>query len=156
MKAIVICALFALSLSSKIISHEYVDQLKKVAPFEVYTPEENPFRDYTDEELKSLMGDWDASTDEPLYDFYRGKEKKSLKDLPESYDFRTDYSDCTLAIKNQLSCGSCWAFAGSTALQHRFCFASQKEVKVVLSPQHLVSCDKASMACNGGGVSFKY
>ena len=70
------------------------------------------------------MGDFDAKDEEP----FDGLALK-VRDVPESWDFRVDYADCALTIKDQMSCGSCWAFAASTALQHRFCFASHKEVK---------------------------
>ena len=33
----------------------FVDNLKKVAPYEVYTPEENPFRDWTTEEIQRML-----------------------------------------------------------------------------------------------------
>lgn len=75
-----------------------------------------------------------------------------VKDYPETFDWRSEKlgSQCIHPIRNQLHCGSCWAFAGSEALSDRFCIASNGTVNVVLSPQYMVSCDKSNFGCNGG------
>lgn len=148
MRTIIALALIALSVSNTIISRRHIEHLKKVAPWEVYEYEENPFRDYTDEEIHALMGDLSINDIvEEKDDFYPGK----YNDVPESYDWRKEFPNCQMRIKDQASCGSCWAFAGSTAFEHRVCQHSQGKQNVELSPQNLVSCDTASFACNGGG-----
>ena len=82
----------------------------------------------------------------PLKSFYeRGtisydsnKIKKIIEDnkFPESYNF-IDKEKPTVYIKDQESCGSCWAFASSTALAYRFI---KQGIDVNLSPQNLISC----------------
>ena len=78
----------------------------------------------------------------PLKNFYeRGefvydseKIKKIIEEnkFPDSYNF-IDKENPTVHIKNQLSCGSCWAFASSTALAYRF---KKQGIDVNLSPQN--------------------
>jgi len=60
-------------------------------------------------------------------------------------------------VKDQKSCGSCWAFASVGALEGAH-FKATGEL-VSLSEQQLVSCDKAvNSGCNGGmpGEAFQY
>jgi cathepsin B len=65
-----------------------------------------------------------------------------------SFDARTKWGGCVHSIRDQASCGSCWAFGSSEALSDRFCINGG--VNTVLSPQDLVSCDSSDLACNGG------
>ena len=91
----------------------------------------------------------------PLKNFYeRGKisyDAEKIKKIieennfPESYNF-IDKEKPTLHIKNQESCGSCWAFATTTALAYRF---KKQGIDVDLSPQHLISCYISD--CDEGG-----
>jgi len=67
---------------------------------------------------------------------------------PASFDSRTQWSGKIHAIRDQASCGSCWAFGASEALSDRLAIAGGSNL--VLSPQDLVSCEKDQMACNGG------
>ena len=53
-------------------------------------------------------------------------------------------------IRDQMRCGSCWAFAASEVLGDRFALASQGKINHVLSPEDMVSCDKGDHGCNGG------
>lgn len=54
------------------------------------------------------------------------------------------------AVRNQLTCGSCWAVAASTALSHRYSIATQTPVE--LSETFPMSCMEGyqSQQCNGG------
>jgi cathepsin B len=70
--------------------------------------------------------------------------------VPTNFDARTQWPKCIQAIRNQQSCGSCWAFASAEPLGDRFCIATNGTVSKVLSPQYLVSCDKTELGCNGG------
>lgn len=66
--------------------------------------------------------------------------------LPDSFDWRTKVAKAPM-IKNQGSCGSCWAFATSTVMEWVMAIAKKG---VELSPQELVSCDSTSYGCGGG------
>ena len=72
--------------------------------------------------------------------------------LAGSFDSRTRWPTCINPIRDQQRCGSCWAFGAAEALSDRFCIQSNASVKVVLSPQDLVSCNTAggNMGCGGG------
>ena len=52
MKSFVIIALISVSLCG-FITQEEVDVLRTFAPFEVYDADENPFKDYTEEQIKT-------------------------------------------------------------------------------------------------------
>eukprot|EP00217_Crustomastix_stigmatica_P000310 CAMPEP_0183820322 /NCGR_PEP_ID=MMETSP0803_2-20130417/64584_1 /TAXON_ID=195967 /ORGANISM="Crustomastix stigmata, Strain CCMP3273" /LENGTH=324 /DNA_ID=CAMNT_0026065219 /DNA_START=32 /DNA_END=1006 /DNA_ORIENTATION=+ len=70
--------------------------------------------------------------------------------IPAQFDARQEWPSYIHPIRNQLMCGSCWAFAASEALSDRFAIASKGKVDVVLSPEDMVSCDTTDMGCNGG------
>jgi cathepsin B len=65
----------------------------------------------------------------------------STKDLPESFDARTQWPQLIHPVRDQGGCGSCWAFAASEVLSDRLAIATQGKQNVVLSPMALVNCD---------------
>jgi xylem cysteine proteinase len=68
-----------------------------------------------------------------------------------------DGKDWTTPIKNQGSCGSCWAFSTTGALESRAAIKSGSASNVVnLAEQELVDCDKGNGGCNGGWPSKAY
>mmetsp|Transcript_72690 Transcript_72690/g.207038 ORF Transcript_72690/g.207038 Transcript_72690/m.207038 type:complete len:335 (+) Transcript_72690:482-1486(+) len=68
-------------------------------------------------------------------------------DLPDSIDWRD--SGAVTDVKNQGSCGSCWAFSAAETLEsHIF---MQTGSLLELSPQQLVSCSKNPKECGGTG-----
>jgi cathepsin B len=73
-----------------------------------------------------------------------------LISLPVSFDWRQQNPGCMHPVRDQMRCGSCWAFSASEVLSDRFCLATKGKTNVVLSPQTLVSCDKQNMGCQGG------
>ena len=71
--------------------------------------------------------------------------------IPTEYDTRKQYTNCNIeTIRDQGSCGSCWAFGAVEALEDRICIHSGGNSSIVLSPQYLVSCDKNNAGCSGG------
>lgn len=71
--------------------------------------------------------------------------------IPDEYDARERYESCNIeTIRDQGSCGSCWAFGAVEALEDRMCIHGGGNASIVLSPQYLVSCDKNNAGCSGG------
>lgn len=54
-----------------------------------------------------------------------------------------------LTPRDQLQCGSCWAFSTVTVLANRISIATRGTYKQDLSAQYLVSCDEAASGCDG-------
>jgi len=76
-------------------------------------------------------------------------------EAPEAYDWRD--SGVVSPVKNQGSCGSCWAFSAIGNIESQL--ALQTKTVVQLSEQELVDCDKGDdQGCNGGlmETAFKY
>jgi len=72
--------------------------------------------------------------------------------LPSSFDWR-DNGGVT-PVKNQGSCGSCWAFGTVAPLEAAIKIEEGKTVD--LSEQWLVSCNKDGWGCNGGWWAHDY
>ncbi|XP_020510682.2 cathepsin K [Labrus bergylta] len=74
--------------------------------------------------------------------------------LPKSIDYRK--KGMVTAVKNQGSCGSCWAFSSCGALEGQL--AKTTGQLVDLSPQNLVDCVTENDGCGGGYMTnaFKY
>ena len=57
-------------------------------------------------------------------------------------------------VKNQASCGSCWAFSSTGGMEGAHFVASGKLLS--FSEQQLVSCSKLNHACNGGSMALAF
>ncbi|UYV64275.1 CTSB, partial [Cordylochernes scorpioides] len=78
-------------------------------------------------------------------------------EIPESYDVREAWSQCKSVhlIRDQGSCGSCWAHGAVEAISDRICIASKGEVQVEISASDLVSCCPGwwcGRGCKGGWI----
>lgn len=140
MRTIVLISLLTIIISKNIINKSFYEELKKVAPFKLYEPEENPFRDWTNEEIRRMLGTKIKNYDIP----------EETVEISESYDFRTAHPECSLGVRDQGHCGGCWAFAAAMTLQQRYC--KDLGERVELSPQDLISCDTKNFHCNGGSL----
>lgn len=76
--------------------------------------------------------------------------------LPKEFDSRQQWPSCIGSVRNQLHCGSCWAFSGTSAFSDRLCI--NKGINVVLSPQQLVSCDTfdGAKGCHGAMITSSW
>jgi len=73
----------------------------------------------------------------------------------ENFDGRQEFGECIHPIRDQGSCGSCWAFATSEVASDRACIDSKKDAKykdLIFSPQYLVDCDTQESGCNGAAT----
>ena len=77
---------------------------------------------------------------------------KSSNAAPSSYDWR-NYNRVA-AVKDQGSCGSCWAF--STVANLEGLYAAKKGVIKTFSEQMLVDCDTSDSGCNGGLMEYAF
>ena len=71
---------------------------------------------------------------------------------PDSWDWR-DYGYVS-PVKDQGSCGSCWAFATVANLEGLY--YKGKGVMKTFSEQMLVDCDTYDSACNGGLMEYSF
>uniref|UniRef100_A0A915ERJ4 Peptidase C1A papain C-terminal domain-containing protein n=1 Tax=Ditylenchus dipsaci TaxID=166011 RepID=A0A915ERJ4_9BILA len=74
-------------------------------------------------------------------------------ELPTNFDSREHWPSCQSikAIRDQSSCGSCWAFGAVEAMSDRICIASGGNIQVSLSADDLLSCCRScGFGCNGG------
>jgi C1A family cysteine protease len=69
--------------------------------------------------------------------------------LPSSYDLR-DYG--LTSVKDQGSCGSCWAFATAGVVENLIQLYDGKTTD--LSEQWLINCNTEGYGCNGGWFTF--
>jgi cathepsin B len=92
----------------------------------------------------------------------REKGTTGVGKSPLNFDSRTQFPGCIGAIRNQLHCGACWAFAAAEVLSDRFCIASNGSINVTLAPQDLISCGhvrtppKYMLGCDGGVPEYAW
>jgi len=117
-----------------------------------YTLGHNEYSDLSNEEFNTRMGfKFKKKT------FLRTKKNrktklnmvhkvKNLESTPSSVDWVE--KGAVTDVKNQGSCGSCWSFSTTGALEGAYAIASGSLVS--LSEQQLVSCDTTDSGCGGG------
>jgi C1A family cysteine protease len=111
-----------------------------------YTVGENPATMYPLEEICGLRepADWRKAA--------RFVEVTPRLDLPSAFNW-CDQGICT-PVKNQGSCGSCWAFGTVGPLELNIMWKDGQEVD--LSEQWLVSCNQEGWGCAGGWWAHDY
>lgn len=80
-------------------------------------------------------------------------DEGTVTELPENFDSRVQWPNCPTIgeIRDQGSCGSCWAFGAAEAMSDRFCIHSNGTKHFYFSSEHLISCcHTCGFGCNGG------
>lgn len=113
----------------------------------------NQFSDLSPEEFKSLYLPYKFEVPEQkIFEIIENVDD----DYPLSIDWRQ--SGAVSEVKNQGTCGSCWSFSASGAIEGAWQIAGNQLVS--LSEQHLISCSFSygNNGCNGGLMSdaFNY
>jgi hypothetical protein len=73
--------------------------------------------------------------------------------IPPSYDARDSWPSCFGPVLDSGNCSSSYATAAAEVLAMRYCIAdNEKYSGLRLSAQQILSCDKKSNGCKGGGV----
>lgn len=113
-----------------------------------FTVGHNEFSDLTWEEFRAK---YTGFKDRSNYLRSKDNTKRSVYkyqglDIPDDVDWTTQ--GAVTDVKNQMECGSCWAFSTTGSVEGANAIASGTLVS--LSEQMLVSCDTNDGGCNGG------
>ncbi|OWR55554.1 cathepsin B cysteine proteinase [Danaus plexippus plexippus] len=107
--------------------------------------------------IKKLMG---ALEDKYLHKLYTVEhDDDTINNLPENFDPRDKWPNCPTLneIRDQGSCGSCWAFGAVEAMTDRYCTYSNGTKHFHFSAEDLLSCcPVCGLGCNGGIPSFAW
>jgi len=68
-------------------------------------------------------------------------KQKIIDNLPKEFDGRLVWKDYLSPIRNQGKCGSCWAWASTSALADRFCLRTNNKINPILTPLRPLLCD---------------
>ena len=101
-----------------------------------------PTRDYT-----QYLGALSGGPQLPV------KDIKVRNDLPKEFDPVKQWPECPSLkeIRDQSTCGSCWAFGAAEAATDRLCIASKGKHQERLSDEDLLTCcTSCGFGCNGG------
>jgi len=112
-----------------------------------WTEKVSRYADLTAEEFRTNILNGYVNTYKPTLPENPNKVKVDTTQLPAAVDWR-DLGAIT-AVKDQGSCGSCWAFAAVEMLES-YAFIESGEL-IELSAQQLTSCTPNSLECGGTG-----
>nr|ACO11618.1 Cathepsin B precursor [Caligus rogercresseyi] len=140
--------------SNSILSSEYIHSINEAS--EIWKAGRNFHPETSSNYLRSLMGVLPNHKDHlpPPLPSLLGTEA-----LPSDFDAREHWPNCPSIrlIRDQGSCGSCWAFGAAEAMSDRICIHTNKNVNI--SAENLLSCCySCGFGCNGGfpGAAWKY
>ena len=128
------------AVNAYIISHNNTESSYKLG--------HNQFSDWTHEEYRTLLGLREGLQQENVVVF-------NAENTPESVNWVT--AGAVTGVKNQGSCGSCWSFSTTGAMEGAHYVATGELLS--FSEQQLVDCATGrylNMGCNGGNPLWAY
>ena len=145
--------LFLFLLSADLSSGAEIDVIKMAISSRAakWTAQENPISLLPREERRKRLGAFEDAVPEG------GMVKQfsyAAAPLPSAYDWRNvSGNNFVTPVRNQGSCGSCWAFAVTAALEAKALITfNLPGTNLNLSEQIVLSCSSAG-TCNGGSTT---
>jgi len=118
-----------------------------------------PISELSQKEFQNLLGDRTPADIESKVTYSKKtvqSNEESVLMVPKFFDWRKRSPECVGAIRNQLSCGSCWSFATTESVQDRTCIATRGRVSSGpnYAPQDVIECNFANAGCGGGSFQL--
>lgn len=108
------------------------------------------FDGMTLQEIRNLMGVRETPEDQKL----PMKHVIELGDIPTEFSSAATWPNCNSIkeVRDQSTCGSCWAFGAVEAISDRICITSGQKLQVRISAEDLLTCCglTCGQGCNGG------
>ena len=144
------------------ISQELVDSIRQF-PNRQWEPVDswlNPLHDLTSSEAVGLSGTIvEPRTTPPSVASLNQAYEVSLLSFPREFDARVEHAQCKHPIRNQLKCGSCWAFSVAETWSDNACILGLPNVtnKTVFSVEDILACASfGSGKCGGGRINYAF
>jgi cathepsin L len=122
---------------------------------ETYTKGVNEYSDLSFEEFSHIYLNARSQRNLTNVPGAKGRTTSAVKttvNIPASLDLRnTGYVG---AIKNQGSCGSCYAFSVVASLEGAYYYKYKRSI--ILSEQNIIDCSRVTSGCNGGNTAYAF
>lgn len=155
MKLLIIAFALVAAVSANILHHlhplsdEMIHYVNKIS--ETWKADKHKFQSWSLKSVKRLMG-------VPLNRLKPIRLPQLIhevdpKSIPDTFDARTQWPNCPTIqeVRDQGSCGSCWAFGAVEAMSDRICINSKGSNNFHLSAEDMVSCcTSCGFGCEGG------
>ncbi|KAM3144085.1 hypothetical protein pb186bvf_003849 [Paramecium bursaria] len=148
MRIILLIALASSVFSFKFQSESFFEQINQAQ--DLWTAGYNERWDnFTPESLMTQFGVLETPDYLKIEEF---REYPQIVGLPENFDSRQQWPQCESLkeIRDQSTCGSCWAFGAVEAMSDRYCIDTGVQIRI--SSEDLLTCCGfiCGMGCNGG------
>ncbi len=121
-----------------------------VSPYSDLTSEEfqDKYLTFTNSSLPADLKTYNFDNSDENNNFLSGNETegRSLQAIPSTWDWRR-YGAVT-PVKNQGTCGSCWAFAAAANIEGLYYLKYRKSFQ--FSEQQILDCNYGNKGCGGG------